>query len=237
MKIEIWSDVMCPFCYIGKRHLETAMDKLPFKDKIDIEWKSYQLNPDYQNENHETVYDYLSRSKGMSVDQAKQMTAQVRNMASEAGLSIDFDRNIPANTFKAHQLIHFAVTKNLQNQAEEALFKAHFTEGKDVNDKGVLLDIASDLGLNRAEAEETLNKETFAEAVRYDIYESQQIGVRGVPFFVLDRKYALSGAQPVEAFEAALKQSFDEWSKTQQTHLTSLNSDNQASCTDEGCSL
>lgn len=237
MKIEIWSDVMCPFCYIGKRHLETAMDKLPFKDKIDIEWKSYQLNPDYQNENHETVYDYLSRSKGMSVDQAKQMTDQVRNMASEAGLSIDFDRNIPANTFKAHQLIHFAATKNLQNQAEEALFKAHFTEGKDVNDKGVLLDIASDLGLNRAEAEETLNKETFAEAVRYDIYESQQIGVRGVPFFVLDRKYALSGAQPVEAFEAALKQSFDEWSKTQQTHLTSLNSDNQASCTDESCSL
>ncbi|MCJ0741709.1 DsbA family oxidoreductase [Pedobacter montanisoli] len=237
MKIEIWSDVMCPFCYIGKRHLEKAMDKLPFKDKIDIEWRSYQLNPDYQNENHETVYDYLSRSKGMSVDQAKQMTAQVRNMADEAGLSVDFGKNIPANTFKAHQLIHFAATKKLQNQAEEALFKAHFTEGKDVNDKVILLDIASNLGLDRTEAEEALNKETFAEAVRYDIYESQQIGIRGVPFFVLDRKYALSGAQPVEAFEAALKQSFDEWSKTQQPNLTSLNADDQASCTDEGCSI
>lgn len=237
MKIEIWSDVMCPFCYIGKRHLEKAMDKMPFKDKVEIEWKSYQLNPDYQNENHETVYDYLSRSKGMSVDQAKQMTGQVKAMANEAELSIDFDKNIPANTFKAHQLIHFAATKNMQNQAEEALFKAHFTEGKDVSDNEVLLGIASDLGLDRAEAEEALNKETFAEAVRYDIYESQQVGVRGVPFFVLDRKYALSGAQPVETFEAALKQSFDEWSKTQQPNLISLNSGDQASCTDESCSL
>lgn len=212
MKIEIWSDVMCPFCYIGKRHIEKAIDTLAFKGEIDIEWKSYQLNPDYNNTTNEDLYAYLSRSKGMPLAQAKQMTVQVEEMASNVGLNIDFGTSIPANSFNAHRLIHFAASKGLQNEAEEALFAAHFINGKDIAKTEILIELAENLGLDKIEAENVLQSDAFAEAVRYDIYESQQIGVRGVPYFVLDRKYALSGAQPIEVFAQAITQSFEEWS-------------------------
>ncbi|TCD02379.1 DsbA family oxidoreductase [Pedobacter frigidisoli] len=194
MKVEIWSDVMCPFCYIGKRHFEQAIEKLPFKNEIEVDWKSYQLNPEYHNTNNETVYDYLSRSKGMPIEQAKQMTKQVVDMASNAGLSIDFDNNIPANTFNAHRLIHLAAKHNLQDLAEEKLFEAHFIKSKNIGEESVLIDLAVEIGLERSEAEEVLKSDQFAEAVRYDVYESQNLGIRGVPYFVMDRKYGVSGA-------------------------------------------
>lgn len=238
MKVEIWSDVMCPFCYIGKRHFEQAIETLPFKNEIEVEWKSYQLNPEYHNTNNETVFDYLSRSKGMPVDQAKQMTQQVVDMAKNAGLTIDFDKNVPANTFNAHRLIHLAAKHNLQDLAEEKLFEAHFIQGRDIANLTVLADIATEIGLNKTEAEAVLKGDQFAEAVRYDIYESQNLGIRGVPYFVLDRKYAVSGAQPVQAFEEALTQSFKEWKETQpKTQLKSLNKKDDAICDENGCEI
>ncbi|MES2651202.1 MAG: DsbA family oxidoreductase [Bacteroidota bacterium] len=214
MKIEIWSDVMCPFCYIGKRHLEKAMETLSFNNAIEIEWKSYQLNPEYHNTTNESLYDYLARAKGMTVEQAKQMTGSVLEMANQAGLALDFERSVPANSFDAHRFLHFAKTKGLQNEAEEALFHAHFMEGKDIANKEVLSGIGQTLGLIKQEIDKALAGDDFTEAVKYDSYESQQIGIRGVPYFVLDRKYALSGAQPVEAFKAAITQSFTEWKET-----------------------
>jgi len=238
MKVEIWSDVMCPFCYIGKRHFEQAIEKLPFKEEIEVNWKSYQLNPDYHNANNETIYDYLSRSKGMPIEQAKQMTQQVVDMASNAGLKIDFDTNIPANTFNAHRLIHLAAKHNLQNLAEEKLFEAHFVNSRNIGDIGVLVDLAVEIGLDRVEAEEVLSGNQFAEAVRYDIYESQNLGIRGVPYFVMDRKYAVSGAQPVQAFTDALTQSFTEWKENQpKSTLTSLNKNDDAICDENGCEI
>ena len=238
MKVEIWSDVMCPFCYIGKRHFEAAMQTLPFQKEIEVEWKSFQLNPEYQNTNNEDLYDYLARSKGMGREQAKQMTVQVGEMAKNAGLAIDFGSNIPANSFKAHRLIHFAASQGLQDQAEEALFKAHFIDGKDVVQNEVLLAIGEELGLEPALVKGVLESDEYAEAVRYDIYESQQLGIRGVPYFVFDRKYALSGAQPVPAFKEALTQSFTEWKAAQpQNQLTSLNKNNDAACDEEGCEI
>jgi predicted DsbA family dithiol-disulfide isomerase len=211
MKIEIWSDVMCPFCYIGKRHLEMALTQLPFKDDIQVTWKSYQLNPDYKNTDAEDLYTYLSRSKGIDKAAAKQMTAQVSNMAQNAGVSIDFEHSIPANSFDAHRLIHFAASKGKQDLAEELLFKAHFEQGKDVADHEVLVEVAEALGLDTQETKTVLETNAFEEEVRFDIYESQQLGVKGVPFFVFDRKYALSGAQPVEAFKQAITQGYNEW--------------------------
>lgn len=238
MKVEIWSDVMCPFCYIGKRHFEKAIENLPFKNEVEIEWKSFQLNPEYQNTNNEDLYTYLARSKGMSVAQAKQMTTQVVAMAENVGLNIDFDTNVPANSFDAHRLIHYAASKGLQDQAEEALFHAHFMEGKNIAKADVLMEIAKSLGLDAAETLSILKSDDFAEGVRYDIYESQQLGVRGVPYFVFDRKYALSGAQPIDAFEGALTQSFTEWKATQpQTQLTSLNKNDDAVCDENGCEV
>ncbi|MGF1923212.1 MAG: DsbA family oxidoreductase [Bacteroidia bacterium] len=215
MKIEIWSDVMCPFCYIGKRHLESAMETLPFSNEIEIEWKSYQLNPEYHNSTNESLYDYLARAKGMSVEQAKQLTGNVLEMAKAAGLLIDFERSVPANSFDAHRFLHFAKSKGLQNEAEEALFHAHFIEGKDVADKDSLVAIGESLGLAVEEIKQVLASDDFTEAVQYDGYESQQIGIKGVPYFVFDRKYALSGAQPVETFKSAITQSFTEWKEAQ----------------------
>ncbi|QPH38065.1 DsbA family oxidoreductase [Pedobacter endophyticus] len=238
MKVEIWSDVMCPFCYIGKRHFEEAIATLPFKDEVEVNWKSYQLNPDYHNTNNETVYDYLSRSKGMPIKQAKQMTKQVVDMAATAGLKIDFDTNIPANTFNAHRLIHLAAKHNLQDLAEEKLFEAHFVKSKNIGEHSVLVELAEEIGIDKTEAEETLNSDQFAEAVRYDIYESQNLGIRGVPYFVMDRKYGVSGAQPVQAFKDALTQSFNEWKSTQpKTQLKSLNENGDAVCDENGCEI
>jgi len=238
MKVEIWSDVMCPFCYIGKRHFEQAIEALPFKNEIEVEWKSYQLNPEYHNPDHESVYDYLSKSKGVPIEQAKQMTKQVSDMASFAGLTIDFDKNIPANTFNAHRLIHLSAKYNLQSLAKEKLFDAHFIKGRDIDNLTVLVEIAEEIGLNKSEAELVLQGDQFAEAVRYDIYESQNLGIRGVPYFVLDRKYAISGAQPVKAFQDAINQSFKEWKEAQsKTQLTSLNKNDDASCDENGCEI
>lgn len=212
MKIEIWSDVMCPFCYIGKKHIEQAISTLPFKDKIEIEWKSYQLNPDYHNTEGEDLYTYLARSKGMAIAQVRQMTGQVEEMANRVGLKINFAGSIPANSFDAHRLIHFANSKGLQQEAEEAMFEAHFIAGKDVANKATLIAIAAQIGLEEAEVQSVLESDDFAESVRHDIYKSKQIGIQGVPYFVLDRKYALSGAQPIETFVQAITQSFEEWS-------------------------
>ncbi len=238
MKVEIWSDVMCPFCYIGKRHFEKAIEKLPFKGDIEIEWKSFQLNPDYHNTTKEDLYTYLARAKGMSVDQAKQMTGQVEGMASNVGLELNFAKNIPANSFDAHRFLHFAKSKGLQNEAEEALFKAHFMEARDIANHETLIGIAKELGLGEAETSEVLKGEDFADAVRYDVYESQQLGIRGVPYFVFDRKYALSGAQPIPAFEQAIVQSFTEWQATQpKNELKSLNKNNDAVCDENGCEI
>jgi len=229
---------MCPFCYIGKRHFEQAIEKLPFKNEIEVDWKSFQLNPEYHNTNKETVYDYLSRSKGMPVEQAKQMTKQVVDMAANAGLSIDFDTNIPANTFNPHRLIHLAAKHNLQDLAEEKLFEAHFVNSKNIGETDVLVDLAVEISLDKDEAIAVLNSDQFAEAVRYDIYESQNLGIRGVPYFVMDRKYGVSGAQPVQAFTDALTQSFTEWKETQpKTTLTSLNKNDDAVCDENGCEI
>lgn len=238
MKVEIWSDVMCPFCYIGKRHFEKAIEKLPFKDEIEVEWKSFQLNPTYHNTDNEDLYTYLARAKGMSVAQAKQMTGQVVGMAANAGLTLNFDKNVPANSFDAHRLVHLAKSKNKQDDAEEALFHAHFIEGKDIAKVEVLKEIGLALGLEANEIDQVLDGEIFTEAVNYDVYESKQLGIRGVPYFVLDRKYALSGAQPVPAFEQAIVQGFTEWKAAQPApKLTSLNENNDAQCDENGCEI
>lgn len=238
MKIEIWSDVMCPFCYIGKRHLEQALADLPFKAAIEINWKSYQLNPTYKNVEGESLYDYLATNKGISQEQAKQMTTQVEAMANNVGLNIDFENNIPANSFDAHRLIHFAASKGKQDLAEEQLFKAHFIDNVNIDDKEALLKIALSLGLDETETKRVLESNAFEEEVRFDIYESQQMGVRGVPFFVIDRKYALSGAQPVEAFKQAISQGYQEWIATQEkTPLTNLNTSSENTCDENGCEV
>jgi predicted DsbA family dithiol-disulfide isomerase len=212
MKVEIWSDIMCPFCYIGKRNFEAALKNFDAKNEIEIEWKSFQLDPTISKSFDKKVstYEYLSEKKGMTVEKAKELHLNVTEMAKKVGLIYNFDKSVVANSFDAHKLIQLAKTKELGGAAEESLFKAYFTDGKDISDYSTLVELGNEIGLNEEEVISTLASEQFDAKVKFDISEGSQLGVTGVPFFVFDRKYAISGAQPVEIFLNTLKQSHKE---------------------------
>lgn len=211
MKIEIWSDIMCPFCYIGKRNFEAALEQFADKDKIEVEWKSFQLDPTIPEVAEESQEDYLVKRKGMSKEQVQGMLANVTQMAKQVGLEYHLDKSVMVNSQKAHQLIQFAKTKSLGDQIEERLFKAFFTEGKNIADIETLTQLGVDVGLEKDELQAAFTDDQYRYQMSQDIQEGQQLGVRGVPFFVFDRKYGISGAQPSEAFLDTLSKSFTEW--------------------------
>jgi len=211
MKIEIWSDVMCPFCYIGKRNFEEALAQFADKENIEVEWKSYQLDPSVPEVATESQEDYLVKRKGMSREQVWAMLANVTEMAKNAGLEYHLDQSIMVNSQKAHQLIQFAKSKNLGNEIEERLFKAFFTEGKNVADIEILTQLGKEIGLDENELQTAFTDERYKYQMTQDIQEGQNLGVKGVPFFVFDRKYGVSGAQPAEAFLETISKSFTEW--------------------------
>ncbi|GAB3912120.1 DsbA family oxidoreductase [Mucilaginibacter boryungensis] len=210
MKVEIWSDVMCPFCYIGKRRFEEALAQFPNADKVEITWKSFQLNPDQVTDPTISIHQYLADIKGWQLDYAKQLNQQVSDMAQSVGLHYDFDRAVVANSFDAHRLVQLAKKHNLGDAAEEALFKAYFTEGKNIADNNTLIALGTSIGLDADELKQVLNTDAYADAVKHDIEEAQQLGIRGVPFFVMNDKYAVSGAQPTEVFLQTLEKAFED---------------------------
>lgn len=191
---------MCPFCYIGKRRFEAAVKQFAGKEEVQVEWKSFQLNPDLKTDTSKNLNQFLAEHKGISVEKAAEMNAYVTNMAKEAGLEYHLEKAIPANSFDAHRLSHLAKKHNVQDQLEELLFAAYFTEGKNTADHAVLTELGVKAGIPAAEIESALNSSQFGEEVEHDVEEAHQIGVRGVPFFVFNRKYAVSGAQAVDAF-------------------------------------
>ena len=211
MKIEIWSDVMCPFCYIGKRNFETALSQFADKDHIEVEWKSFQLDPDIPEVPNESYEQYLVKRKGLSLEQVQGMLANVTESAKQVCLEYNFDTSVMVNSRKAHQLIQFAKSKNLGDAAEERLFKAFFTEGKSIADIATLTQLGIEIGLDETEIQEAFTDDRYSHYATQDIQEARQIGVNGVPFFVVDRKYAISGAQPSVAFLETLEKSFAEW--------------------------
>lgn len=208
MKIEIWSDVACPFCYIGKRRLEEALSQFEHNNEVEIEWKSYLLNPDQKSNTGQSLYEYLSEAKGWTMEYTMQANQQVTAMAEEVGLHYNMDKAVVANTSEAHRLIQHAKTLGKGDAMEEALFKAYFVDGRNLADHQVLSQIAAECGIDEASATAALNNLEYAEAVQRDIYEGVQIGVRGVPFFVFDNKYGISGAQPLEVFTRTLEQTY-----------------------------
>jgi predicted DsbA family dithiol-disulfide isomerase len=211
MKIEIWSDIMCPFCYIGKRHFELALKELDFADELEIEWKSFQLDPSIPKmENHVNAYQYLADAKGISVEESKAMHDNVVASAKSVGLTYNFDKAIVANSFDAHRLIQLAKTIGKGDEAEEALFHAYFTEGIDMADLDSLKSIGLKISLTESELYRVLHSDEYSSEVNQDIQEAQNLGLRGVPFFVIDRKFGISGAQPVEIFINTLKKAHAE---------------------------
>ncbi len=232
MKVEIWSDVMCPFCYIGKRKFEKALEQFPQKDHIEIEWKSFQLNPDMKTEPGKSINEYLSEIKGWAPEYAEEVNNHVTQIAAEVGLEYNMDKAVVANSFDAHRFVQYAKTKGKGDYAEEQLFKAYFTDGKNTADHETLVALGTEIGLDPGEVKAVLESGQFSDQVRKDVYEAQQVGARGVPFFVLDRKYAVSGAQQPETFLGALEKSFGEWSKVNPIPLTTYAEG--ATCTPDG---
>lgn len=208
MKIEIWSDVLCPFCYIGKRNFEKALGEFEHAGEVEVVWKSYQLDPETKTFGGKNIHEYLAEKKGASVEWAREMNDRVVQMARESGLHYDMDKAIPANSFDAHRLTHLAKSRGLGAKMEERLFAAYFTEGRNIADHVVLTALGTEVGLDTAEIQKMLSRNDFADEVRGDIEEASALGIRGVPFFVLDRKYGVSGAQPSEAFLEALRETW-----------------------------
>jgi protein disulfide-isomerase len=209
MKIEIWSDIVCPYCYIGKRHLEMALAKLPDID-ADITWRSFELDPNAPVEQEMDIYDVLAKKYGRDRSWAEQMNANMTDMASKAGLHYNMDEVKPTNSFNAHRLLHFAKEEGKQSELKEALLSAYFVEGKRVGNPQTLEEIAASVGLDKTKARQVLNQNTYSSEVVKDVETAHQLGIQGVPFFYINEKYGLSGAQPVEVFVEALSKIADE---------------------------
>ncbi|MGV2450723.1 UNVERIFIED_CONTAM: DsbA family oxidoreductase [Ralstonia mannitolilytica] len=233
MKIEIWSDVMCPFCYIGKNNFEQALNKLPFKDEVEVEWKSFQLDPTLDPKETQDTIQYFREKKGVAEAQAAQMLGQVTQMGKGAGIDFNFGKTLITNTFSAHKLLHLAKKHNKSNEMEEALFIAHFIDGKNVGDTEVLTALAESLGIDREEALQAITTDQLDYEVNQDIQEARTNGISGVPFFVLNGKYAVSGAQPAEVFENALQQTY----KETVSPFKDISGENGASCDADGCRI
>lgn len=216
MKVDIWSDVRCPFCYIGKRKFEKALEKFPHKNEIEVNWHSFELDPTLKTNPEVNAVEHIAEIKGISKEQAEGMHEHVINVAKEVELDFNFDKSVVANSFNAHRLIQLAKTKSLANEAEEALFKAHFTEGKNIDDEETLIRTGESIGLDKNEVKEIFSSDAFSEEVKQDEMQAQSFGIRGVPFFILNNKYAVSGAQSPDVFSQALSQAWTEFEKEKQ---------------------
>ncbi|EDM38373.1 dithiol-disulfide isomerase [Pedobacter sp. BAL39] len=209
MRVDIWSDVRCPFCYIGKRKFERALAEFVHKDAVEIEWHSFELDPNAETLPDQSAEVYLAEKFGRSREWAAEMQQQVTDTAAEVGLRFDLSRSVVANSFDAHRLIQLAKSKGLDNEIEEALFEAHFSNGINIADHDALQAVGVAVGLNVVEIADVLSGDAFTDEVRADEHAAQTIGIRGVPFFVIDQKLAVSGAQPPETFLGALNKAWD----------------------------
>lgn len=205
MKIEIWSDYTCPFCYIGKRRLELAVEELPFKGEIEIEYKSFELDANAPKKYDGSIHELIAKKYGISVERAKGSNDQIVSQAKSLGLLYDFDRIKPTNTFDAHRLTQFSKTIGKQHEISEALFRAYFTEGKNLSDVEELAKISSCVGIEYKVAIDILESNQYAEAVRDDEDQAREYGVTGVPYFVINDKFAVSGAQPIAVLKKTLE--------------------------------
>jgi predicted DsbA family dithiol-disulfide isomerase len=209
IKIEIWSDVVCPFCFLGKKKMEQAIAKLNAEDKVEIIWRSFQLDPDFQKKVSLPSIQYLSERKGYPVDQIKGMCTQLSAQGKSYAIDFQLEKALTFNTLDVHRLIHWAQPLGLSNELKEALMIAYFSEGLDLSKEANLYPIIKKVGLNLEDAKAVLQSDAYSKNVAEDIQRAQKIGVRGVPFFLINEKEAISGAQSDQIFEnmiaAALK--------------------------------
>lgn len=238
MKIEVWSDFVCPFCYMGKRRLENALKEFPHKDNVTLEYKSYELDPNAEENPGLNMHEYLAEKKGMPAEQAKQMNESVGQQAAELGLTYNFDTMQHTNTFDAHRVAKYAAEQGKGEEITERLLHAYFTESKLISDHATLIAIAEEVGLNPDKVTELLKVDDYALHVRGDEEQARQIGVQGVPFFVFNEKYAVSGAQPEEAFREVMDTVWKEENERPVLKPFPSSAKKETTyCTDEGCEI
>ena len=208
VKVDVWSDVQCPWCYIGKRKFEDGAAQ--FGGDVEVEYHSFELAPDTPVDYEGTALEYLSERKGLPVAQVTEMLERVTGIASSVGLDFDYEHVHQTNTVKAHELIHLAKSKGCQLDMKERLLKAYFVEGRHVGRIEDLADLAAEIGLDRAEVVAALETEMFLADVKADVAQAAAYGIQGVPFFVIDGKYGVSGAQDPGTFTEVLRQARDE---------------------------
>lgn len=206
LTVEVWSDVVCPWCYIGKRRLEAALETFEQRDDVTVIWRSFELDPQAPDAPEGTATERLAAKYGMSLERARTLHAEMTDRAAREGLEFHFELARGGNTFDAHRLIHLAATYGHQAAAEERLMRAYFTEGEPISDPETLIRLVGEVGVDADEARDVLASDRFASDVREDELLAARLGIQGVPFFVLDRRYGVSGAQPPEVLVQALEQ-------------------------------
>ena len=189
MKINIWSDVRCPFCFVGKKKFEKALEKFPHSEKLEITWHSFQLDPQLITQPDINPYEYFAKAKGITIERAKAMHEGAAMAGKEAGIDFNFDDSKVANSYKAHLLIQLSKTKNLANEMEEALFEAQFLDGKNIDDEETLIQLAKSIGITEDEAKNALQSDELGYLVKQDMQLAAQLGINAVPFFVINDKY------------------------------------------------
>jgi predicted DsbA family dithiol-disulfide isomerase len=232
MQIEIWSDVVCPWCYIGKRRFENALSQFPNRDDVEVIHRSFELDPGMTRGTERPTVDVLGEKYGAGPAQVRQMMARVEQNAAEEGLEYHLTNTLSGNSRDAHRLVHLAREKGVQNAVLERLYRAYFTEGKSLFDRDVLAEIGGEAGLDPTEVKQVLSSDRFEAEVTADENQARAFGISGVPFFVIDGRYGISGAQPTALFAQALQQA---WAESQGAAPAELFAQEGAACTDDSC--
>jgi predicted DsbA family dithiol-disulfide isomerase len=210
LTVEIWSDVVCPWCFIGKRRFEAALARFDHRDDVEVTYRSFELDPDAPARNPGTGAERLAEKYGVSLEEARAMNDRVTGIAAEDGLEYHLDIARGGNTFDAHRILHLAAAHGVQAAVKERLMQAYFSEGAPISDAETLVRLAAEAGVPEADAREVVAGDRFAAEVREDEQLGAQLGIRGVPFFVLGRRYGVSGAQPADVLLGALEQAWEE---------------------------
>lgn len=229
MKVDIWSDIRCPFCYIGKHAFDKALAEFPHRKEIEVVWHSFELDPSLKTQPELSLYDYIGALKGLSREDVAEMHVRVSDMGESVGVSFDFERAVVANSLHGHRLIQFAKKQGLADKVEEALFEAYFTKGVNIDDQEVLVKMGTETGLEETELRAQLFSDALTTEVRADEHRAASLGIRGVPFFIFNDKYAVSGAQAPAVFLTTLETAWKEFEK--ENTLTVIEGE---SCTPDG---
>lgn len=213
MKIDIWSDIACPYCYIGKRKLEMALSRFPHRDNIELVWHSYELDPELPKEALESkIYGYFADKYQMSVNEAHETMANTAKLAKEVGLNYDYDNLIVANTSDALRLVKLANESGLATEAEEVLFDAYFVRGADISDNSILVKLGTQIGLTEKSIVEMLDSDTYLDKIKEDIeYSENELNLEYIPFYLFNNKQIVQGSIPVEDYLEVLNKAYAEW--------------------------